>query len=84
MVYAVILRHKLILDAPMDSALKKVLIENVSVPVTVAGKAFGLSRNAAYQAVRNGQIPSVRIGSKYAVPTAPLCRMLGIKLGEAA
>jgi hypothetical protein len=67
----------------MEGAIKKALVESVSVSVTVAGKAFGLSRNAAYQAVRNGQIPSVRIGSKYAVPTAPLCRMLGIDRAEA-
>jgi hypothetical protein len=63
--------------------IRKALTERVSVPVVVAGKAFGLGRNSAYQAVKEGQLPSVRIGNKIAVPTAPLRRMLGLE-GEAA
>ncbi len=63
----------------MDGDIKRTLIERVSVPVEVAGKAFGLSRAAAYAAVRNGQIPSLRIGTRYAVPTAALRRLLQIE-----
>ena len=63
----------------MDDEVRKALAEKVSVPVDIAGKAFGLSRGPAYAAVRNGQIPSLKIGGKYVVPTAPLCRMLGIE-----
>jgi hypothetical protein len=63
----------------MDNAIKKALNEQVSVPVVLAGKAFGLSRNAAYAAVKSGQIPSVKIGARIAVPTAPLRRMLGLE-----
>jgi hypothetical protein len=63
----------------MNETIKKALNEQVSVPVVIAGKAFGLSRNSAYAAVRNGQLPSVRIGARIAVPTAPLRRMLGLE-----
>jgi hypothetical protein len=63
----------------MDEAIKRALNEQVSIPVGLAGRAFGLSRNAAYAAVKSGQIPSVRIGARIAVPTAPLRRMLGIE-----
>jgi hypothetical protein len=64
----------------MDQEIRKALTERVSVPVEIAGRAFGLGRNSAYAAVKSGEIPSVRIGGKIAVPTAPLRRMLG--LGE--
>jgi hypothetical protein len=50
------------------------------VAVPTAGKAFGLGRNSTYAAVKSGELPSVRIGGKIAVPTAPLRKMLG--LGE--
>jgi hypothetical protein len=63
----------------MDDDIKRALAEKVSVPVEVAGKAFGLSRAAAYKAVREGQLPSVKIGSRYAVPTAALRRLLQIE-----
>jgi hypothetical protein len=68
----------------MNDDIRKVLTERVSVSVVLAGKAFGLGRNSAYQAIKEGQLPSVRIGNKIAVPTAPLRQMLGIEGGEAA
>ncbi len=68
----------------MDDEVRKALTGKVSVPVELAGKAFGLGRNAAYAAVRSGQIPSVKIGGKYAVPTAPIRKMLGIEQPEVA
>ena len=37
----------------MDDYIKRELAEKLSVSVAVAGKAFGLSRNAAYAAVKN-------------------------------
>ena len=63
----------------MDNDIRKALTERVSVPVEVAGKAFGLGRNSSYAAVKNGNLPSIRIGNKIAVPTAPLRRMLGLE-----
>ena len=37
---------------------------------------FGLSRNAAYEAIERGDIHSIRIGKRIVVPTAPLRKML--------
>lgn len=63
----------------MDDEAWKEITGKLSVPVEVAGKAFGLGRNAAYAAVKSGTIPSIRIGGKIAVPTAPLRKMLGME-----
>jgi hypothetical protein len=53
-------------------------LKGLTVPVDVAGQAIGLSRDASYRAVRNGDLPSIRIGGAVRVPTAPLRRMLGL------
>lgn len=53
--------------------------ESPTVPVWPdAGKACGLGRAAAYEAVRRGDIPSIRFGGRLVVPTAALRRMLGL------
>lgn len=41
-----------------------------------AGKALGLGRNATYEAIARGEIPSVRIGKRILVPRAALQRLL--------
>ena len=43
-----------------------------------AAKFLGIGRNAAYEAVRKGQIPTIRIGRRLLVPKAALQRMLEI------
>ena len=48
--------------------------QTLSVPE--AGKILGVSRNTAYQAVKTGQLPVLRIGRKIRVPKALLNRML--------
>jgi hypothetical protein len=62
----------------MDSDLKKALTDNLTVTVEIAGKAFGIGRAAAYDACKRGDIPSLRIGGRIAVPTAALRKMLGL------
>ncbi len=49
-----------------------------TLPVAVAGRMLGLSRDSAYRAVRRGEIPSIRLGRRIVVPTAGLLAMLGI------
>jgi excisionase family DNA binding protein len=44
--------------------------------VPEAGALLGLSRNAAYEAAKNGQIPVVKIGKLLKVPKAALMRLL--------
>jgi hypothetical protein len=42
------------------------------------GVALGVSRGAAYQAARTGEIETVRIGKLFRAVTAPLRKRLGI------
>ena len=63
--------------------IRKLLTENLTISVGEAGEALGgLSRNASYRAVKTGEIPSIRIGGRIVVPTAPLRKML--RMDEAA
>lgn len=48
-----------------------------TVTVEEAADLIGLSRTAAYAAVRNGQLPSIRVGRRIVVPTPALLKMLG-------
>jgi excisionase family DNA binding protein len=47
-----------------------------TISVAEAGKRLGVSRNLAYEAVKAGQIPVIRIGRRLLVPVAALDRML--------
>ncbi|TSE03753.1 helix-turn-helix domain-containing protein [Mesorhizobium intechi] len=47
-----------------------------TVTVEEAAKALGIGRNAAYEGVRHGQIPAIKIGKRLLVPRAALERML--------
>jgi excisionase family DNA binding protein len=47
--------------------------------VTRAADLLGLSRGSAYEAVRRGEIPSLRFNRRVVVPTAPLLAMLGVE-----
>ncbi len=49
--------------------------------VPEAGAQLGVGRDAAYQAVRNGEIPVIRIGRLLRVPRIALEKMLS---GDAA
>jgi hypothetical protein len=48
------------------------------VSVERAGQVLGLSRGSAYEAVRRGEIPSLRFNRRVVVPTARLLAMLGV------
>jgi excisionase family DNA binding protein len=56
-------------------------LDTPTTSVAEAGRALGLSRNAAYEAVKRGEIPTLRFGRKLVVPTAPLLKMLGLAPG---
>ncbi len=55
-------------------------IERLGVSVEEMGRALGIGRNAAYEAVRRGDIPAIRIGRRLIVPIEALRK----KLEEAA
>ena len=49
-----------------------------TMTVDEAASIMKISRASAYEAVRSGEIPSIRIGRRIVVPTAALRRMLGL------
>ena len=48
----------------------------LTLTVEEAAAALGISRAGAYDAVRRGEIPSIRIGRRVLVPRAALERLL--------
>lgn len=52
-----------------------------TITVEQAGRELGISRGLAYEGVRTGAIPAVRVGRRYLVPRAALDRLLA---GDAA
>lgn len=48
----------------------------VTYTVDQTAALLGIGRNHCYEAVKRGQIPSVRIGRRYLVPRAALNRLL--------
>jgi excisionase family DNA binding protein len=42
---------------------------------------YGISRASAYEGVRTGEIPSIRVGRRILVPTATVRRQLGLNDG---
>lgn len=50
--------------------------QRLALSVEEARSILGLSRGLIYQAVRSGQIPSIRIGRRILIPSAALDRML--------
>jgi excisionase family DNA binding protein len=57
----------------------RLLTEEVSVSVETAGLALGLKRSSAYAAIRNNELPFVKVGRRIAVPTSWLRRQLQIE-----
>ncbi len=55
-----------------------------TVTVEQAAKLLGISRNSAYEAVRQGQIPSIRIGKRLVIPVVQLERLLDKGAGNNA
>lgn len=51
-------------------------MERETLTVEEAAKLLGIGRNSAYEGVRRGDIPALRIGGRYVVPRAALDRML--------
>lgn len=51
-------------------------VEKLVISVEEARKLLGLSRGLMYQAVKSGQVPSIRIGRRILIPRALLEQML--------
>jgi excisionase family DNA binding protein len=61
----------------MGDELKSIL-DRPTCSVEEYGKIIGVSRNPAYDAVKRGDVPSIRVGGRIRIPTAPLKQMLGL------
>jgi excisionase family DNA binding protein len=46
--------------------------EKLTFTVTEAAVLLGVSRNAAYEAIRRGEIPAIRIGRRILIPRSRL------------
>lgn len=55
------------------------LVSRPTITVDAASRLLGISRNATYEAVRNGEIESINVGKRRLVLTAPLRRKLGLE-----
>jgi excisionase family DNA binding protein len=50
------------------------VLQTISVPE--AGRRLGIGRNAAYDAVKRGELPALRFGKRLVVPLVALQRKL--------
>jgi hypothetical protein len=67
-------------DIRLDrSEIMKRLLTEPTLGPEEAGCVLGLGRSSSYRACRNKQIPNIKIGGRFIVPTAPLRRMLGLE-----
>lgn len=55
-----------------------------TVDVALAARVLGIGRNAAYRAREAGEIPSIKVGGRYRVPTAKLRELLGLPAHSAS
>jgi excisionase family DNA binding protein len=63
--------------APMNKDTNAIL-ERRTCSVEEFGKMMGVSKNPAYEAVKRGDVASIRVGGRIRIPTAPLKAKLGI------
>lgn len=50
--------------------------ERSTLTVGECAKVLGIGRSAAYEAVRTGQIPTIRVGRRFLIPKVALARLL--------
>jgi excisionase family DNA binding protein len=58
----------------MPSSLS--VFERLTITVEEAGRLLGISRGSAYQAAREGTLPTIRLGRRLVVPVEGLKKML--------
>jgi excisionase family DNA binding protein len=70
---------------PVKTKSKNRAEQSATISVDQAAKILKIGRNQAYEAARNGQIPTLKIGKRLLVLSEPLERMLrGEARGKAA
>jgi excisionase family DNA binding protein len=54
-----------------------------TLTVEQAAKLLGVGRNQTYEAVAKGELPAMRIGRRWVIPTVRLLRLLGVGVDDA-
>lgn len=67
--------------AKTEAVIHRVSGESKTITVEAAARELNISRGLAYEGVRTGAIPSIRVGRRVLVPRAALDRLLA---GDAA
>jgi excisionase family DNA binding protein len=62
------------------NSTKKSVAERLVYTVPEAGQLLGLGRNAAYDAAKRGDIPTIKMGRLLRVPKAALHMLVGAEL----
>lgn len=60
------------------------ILKHPTATVEATAKVLGIGRSQAYRGVREGSIPSLRIGKRVLIPTRRLLEMLEGHPGDAA
>ncbi len=58
------------------------MTKKITGTVDEAAKVLGVSRNSAYEGVKDGEIPSMRVGKRILVLWGPLMKKLGVDAEE--
>ena len=66
----------------MDKAPGRQIGPTLSVQTTA--RFLGVTPQTAYDWVRNGEIPSIRLGGRIRIPTALLADLLGLTVSQLA
>lgn len=59
-----------------ETSANECLVTRRTYHIEEVAKLFGIGRNAAYQAARRGDFPTIRIGKRLIAPRIPIDRML--------
>jgi excisionase family DNA binding protein len=68
----------------MTTALVPNPADHPTMPVDEVAAALGISRASAYEGVKTGDIPCIRVGRRFLVPTAAVRRLLQLDSGPNA
>ena len=60
------------------------MTKKITGTVDEAAKVLKVSRNSAYEGVKEGQIPSIRVGKRILVLWGPFMRKLGVEEDQVA
>ena len=66
-------------ETDLRRAAERAIMENLTVPIPVGGKALGMGRNKSYEAAKTGELQCVGTGKKRAAITAPIRQRLGLE-----